>query len=419
MKVLYITGNNLQYNNSANMSHNAFLKGLIDNGAAVDVIMAQIGYLKKDDSMPYFEEACYHEYKPTSWINDFVEKLKNRRGNNTKEMEVAGGGNTHQATPATSESPLKSNLRTLYYKSLKLYCGVHDQHIFWVKNAMEFRSDKEYDLILSNSSPNSAHLLAEKLIDSGHVKTKRWVQVWEDPWYFDLYGTKDKRVYKEEHRLLSKCNEIYYVSPLTCYYQKKYFPDAASRMRTIPLPYLDFSSGIQTAKGNRADADVMCIGYFGDYHSYVRNILPLYEAVKQEKLHMIVCGNTDLNLKNTDTICIHGRVGLHELANYQEQANVLVHLSNLRGGQIPGKVYHYSATDKIILFILDGTEEEKEMLKSHFEKYQRFIFCDNTEESITDALGMIKTHIGDFSYASGLQAFEPQTVVKQILEKKV
>lgn len=419
MRVLYITGNNLQYNNSANMSHNAFLKGLIDNGAVVDVVMAQIGYLEKDESMPYFEEACYYEFKPTSWINDFVETLKNKRRNISNETEEAGDSFDPEVTAVSGESPIKDNLRSLYYKALNLYCGIYEQHIFWVKNAMGFKSNEEYDLVFSNSSPNSAHLLAEKLIDSGHVKTKRWVQVWEDPWYFDLYGTKNKRVYKEEYRLLSKCNEVYYVSPLTCYYQKKYFPKAANRMRTIPLPYLDFGSNLGTKVTKRIDMEKMCIGYFGDYHSYVRNILPLYEAANQEAMQMLICGNTDLCLKNTETIHIHERVGLQELLIYQEQANVLVHLSNLKGGQIPGKIYHYSATDKIILFILDGTEEEKEMLKSYFEKYQRYVFCDNTKESIIDALDRIKMHMGDFRYSSRMQAFEPKTVVKRILEKNV
>lgn len=55
-------------------------------------------------------------------------------------------------------------------------------------------------------------------------------------------------------------------------------------------------------------------------------------------------------------------------------------------GQIPGKVYKYAATNKTILFILDG---EKEKLKKTFEKYNRYLFVDNNVNDVCFVLNNI------------------------------
>lgn len=65
------------------------------------------------------------------------------------------------------------------------------------------------------------------------------MQIWEDPWYYDLYGKKSKKVKKAESKLLIAAEKIYYVSPLTLTNQKIFFPKAANKMSVIPLPSMD------------------------------------------------------------------------------------------------------------------------------------------------------------------------------------
>ena len=109
-----------------------------------------------------------------------------------------------------------------------------------------------------------------------------------------------------------------------------------------------------------------------------------------------------------------GRVTLDVLEKVQEQTSVLIHLSNLRGGQIPGKIYHYSATEKPILFILDGTEEEKGVLKGYFSQFHRYCFCENNQESIQSAMRMI---IDNYQQLKGfvVDAFSPKAVVASLI----
>ena len=86
----------------------------------------------------------------------------------------------------------------------------------------------------------------------------------------------------------------------------------------------------------------------------LRNLQPFYDALVASDENGKIYGDTDLNLKSTEKIVVKSRVTLDILAIVQANTDVLVHLCNLRGGQIPGKIYHYSVTKKPILFILDG-----------------------------------------------------------------
>ena len=120
-----------------------------------------------------------------------------------------------------------------------------------------------------------------------------------------------------------------------------------------------------------------------------------------------------MSLNDTKQIEVSGRVTLDVLSKIQEKTEVLVHLSNLKGGQIPGKIYHYSATTKPILFILDGTEEEKKALLEFFGKYERYYFCDNTTEAVLDMMKKICSEKKDFM---PVDQFNPKNVIQRIID---
>ena len=141
---------------------------------------------------------------------------------------------------------------------------------------------------------------------------------------------------------------------------------------------------------------------------------PFYEAIKRTGYRCYIYGDSDFSLEKTDKIEISGRVTLDKLQEIQDKTTVLVHLCNLRGGQIPGKIYHYSVTDKPILFILDGTEEEQKALRSYFEPFNRYYFCPNNADEIEATLHRIhnaKTAFG------AIDAFLPKNVTAIILNK--
>lgn len=157
-------------------------------------------------------------------------------------------------------------------------------------------------------------------------------------------------------------------------------------------------------------------GYFGDYVPAARNLEPFYTAADKVGVEVNICGSPSNLFRSTDKIHIHPRLPLAELRPIEDSTNVLVFLCNRKGGQIPGKIYQYSATGKTILFILDGTEDEQAVLKDYFGKFNRYVFCRNTVEDITRAIRQIES--GDIGSVRNvlLDDFEPAKIVTSILE---
>lgn len=406
MKILYVVGACLTKNTSANMSHNGFLKGLIENGADVDVLMANSSWGEEDKALPKWKEAQYYEYNAIS----FADKLKA----NYKKNEVPSKDTSAEAEKVENKKDkcfIKSILRMIIKKFFYLIFPqdpVYPLEKTWLKEATKFTSQDIYDVVISNSSPAASHKMVDILLKSKKISAKKWIQIWEDPWFFDLYGGHSANIQEEEHNLLKCAQEVYYVSPLTLMYQKKYYSDCAEKMRCVPLPFLKIESNIKKETFYEKNS----FGYFGDYYSKTRNLVPFYEALKEEGYKGNIYGDSDLQLEETENVRVAGRVTLDILASIQEKTQVLVHLCNLSGGQIPGKIYHYSATNKPILFILDGTKEEQDNIRSFFSKFDRYYFCDNEKESIKKTMEQILREQRKFG---AVKEFEPKEVVKHIL----
>ena len=408
MNVLYIVGANLTRNTSANMSHNAYLQGLIENGCNVDVIMESDSWGEIDSSLKLYDKAKYFEYNSVS-LSDKIRK----RFSNANSKQVGADNTVKKNSIRNKGLSTKQSIRQLTKKFFYLVFKpdtLYPLDRTWIKEATAFSAEKQYDLVISNSSPAASHKLADILIKKKRIHTDRWIQIWEDPWYYDLYGGHTEAEKIEEHNLLKNASEVYYVSPLTLMYQKRYYSDCAEKMKCIPLPFLDFSNA---KKQDNTELD--SFGYFGDYYLATRNLQPFYDALAKSGNRGYIYGDSDLVLKSTDKIMVSGRVTLDILYKVQEKTDVLVHLSNLQGGQIPGKIYHYSATTKPILFILDGTKEEKQALVEYFGKFDRYYFCDNTIESISKAMERI---IEEKKSYEPVEAFSPKNVVERFLNKR-
>lgn len=412
MKVLYVVGTNLGVNTSANISHNAYVQGLLENGCEVDILMASSSWGQNDASLPVLEEATYFIYNSVSMIDRLKVKVKQFFDKKTLNKEKQNIEFSFQEELAMSNSNWKGYIRNVLKKSYIMFFSTPQLYILertWLKNASRFKKHTQYDLIVSNSSPAASHKLVLNLLSKKYIFGKRWIQIWEDPWFYDLYGGHSEEVKQEEHQLLKSAQEIYYVSTLTLKYQKSHFQDCAHKMKHIPLPYLKFSKN-----SPRNNSEELIFGYFGDYYSQTRNLKPFYEALIESKAPGYIYGGSDLSLKSTDVVQVCGRVTLNKLARLQEQSDILVHLCNLHGGQIPGKIYHYSATTKPILFILDGTDEEITIIKAYFKKYNRYHFCENRKDEILKIMKSFLAGNEDFE-KQPVPEFHPRQVISKLL----
>ena len=404
VKILVINADCLNRNSSANLCHLAYIRGLVELGHQVVVLSA--------DGKDYNVDACMElpecVENHTIYAVSLYEKLslKKKRGKEQREgdrdRKLVSVANVASDSPVTK---IKKKILTLY--------GVHGIYSTFERRAQKYRDERDYNLIISVSTPAASHSTAERLLKSGKIKTLRWLQIWEDPWYSDAYGlNRDKKIFEEEKRLLSAADKVCYVSPLTLLNQRKLYPESAEKMYWNPLPsYYDYDvkADEEEAVGRKT------YGYFGDYMPEARDLRPFYEAALKTGADVNLCGNPSDLFKETEHIRIYARMPLERLRPIEDRTHVLVFLCNLRGGQIPGKIYQYSATSKTILFILDGTEEEKKILADYFGQFHRYVFCENTVEDISRAIRDIEHGNLHGAINRPLDCFAPRKIAADIL----
>ncbi len=306
-------------------------------------------------------------------------------------------------------------LRPLYVFAIGLFekKSIYDNLSGIVNHTNEVDlKDGNYDYIISSSDPKSSHLFVEKLLkEQGNLFHGKWIQIWGDPFYDDITlpaGIDKNDVYKEEDRLISGADKVVYVSKLTLMKQQERYSAQAAKMEYHPIPY---NKEIITENQKLSEKECVTLAYCGDYGSNIRNILSFYEAVKEmNNVRTIIYGGTDLNLVEEPNMIIKPRQPMSEVEKAEAESDILVHLSNLHGGQIPGKLYQYSGTNKPILFILDG---DKEQLKNEFQRYDRYVFAENDKESIKEA---IKGIIRESRNYQPVPAFSKKTIASKIVD---
>lgn len=402
MRALVVVGSNLTQNTSANLCHRAYVQGLARHGCAVDVLTVGTDRSQFRFGLPNVREFYY----PMESLYERLSSFRRKKTGGTAPTEQTAEGTTNQNGGLLHR--VKHFVHTLY--------GPYEVYRAWETKARRFAQTCEYDLVVSLSFPPVSHHLTYHLLQKKRIQAKHWIQLWEDPWCLDLVfrSLNDEkaicRAEEEEHHLLRIADEVLYVSPITLQHQQELFPDCAAKMKWLPVPtYYSNTSRTSVQSEKR-------YGYFGDYSTKIRNLTPFYQAALQSGVPVNICGYSDRMLVSNAGIRVRPRISLEELRPIEDDTNVLVFLSNLRGGQIPGKIYQYAATYKTVLFILDGTAEEQDVLRSFFGQFHRFVFCENTVKSITDAIGRIERgELGDVVNRP-LDDFAPERIIQKILE---
>ncbi|WP_033542291.1 hypothetical protein [Planococcus sp. CAU13] len=265
-----------------------------------------------------------------------------------------------------------------------------------------------YDLIISSSDPKSSHVAVSKLIEQG-LKYGEWVQYWGDPLTLDITNKTilpNAYIKKVEYRLLSQANRIIYVSPFTLKEQRKLFPELAERMKFVPIPYLDEKIYVI----NKINEESLKLGYFGDYKYEVRNLLPFYSACKNNNFSCVIAGNSNMELSSTKDIFVLPRINQSKVEQLEKECSILICVLNKTGTQIPGKLYHYAATNKPILVILDGDHVNE--IVEYLNSFDRFYTCKNNEKSIVNTIKDILIEKREYIPSP---EFKPEVIARKII----
>lgn len=264
-----------------------------------------------------------------------------------------------------------------------------------------------FDILLSFSDPMPAHMIAKYC--KKHNKRLRYVQQWGDPLAADTISKIGQPVWFRkivEESLLRPADKICYVSPFTCDEQKALFPKQSNKMIFLPTPSLEYNEVSEKD-------EKFSIGYFGSYNSVARNLVPFYEAAKNiPDAQFYIIGDSDIVLNEQENIVVKSRVSPKELETYMSQIDVIVCLMNVKGNQIPGKLYHDASSTKDIMLIKDG--EYGSQIEEFFSKYEHYTFVDNNVEDIQNAiLNYIQNGVPK---REPVEAFKAINVAKALIE---
>ena len=383
-KVLFVTGEVLEGNTSSMVRNTAMLLGLSNKGYIIHTVSLS---LKNEKEIPTgnvnllnIEKRYYVSRK------SFISKL-NKKIDNLDSLMFR----------------IKIIIGKLYSK-IRIY-GVREDMLKSIDNV---KLSGYYDFILSSSDPKISHLIAKKIIEKHPNKFNKWIQYWGDPFYLDINSKRiffNYRIKKEEYSLLLRADKVIYVSPLTIEEQKRLFPKMKEKMFFLPTPFID--TKIYKHKYGKK----IIFGYYGDYHINIRNILPFYKvAKKQKRFNFEIIGDSEISLDTEKNIVVDKRISYEEFKKHESECDILVCICNKTGTQIPGKAFHYAATNKPILLIVDGN---KKKIKFYFNKFNRYIICDNNENSITEAINNISKSLDKKVYP--LLDFSCDTVTEKLL----
>lgn len=382
MKILFICLSPIEANSSAMMRNISLINGLLSNQCEIDFVTIPPTISTIVNNSEVIEKINVVRLKGNN-LYDTVTSLK--KGNNNFLKSI-----------------VMSTLRKIYHKfTIFDYTSKIAKQI-----NINILPRKEYDLIISSSDPKTSHIAAFNLINQG-LKYSKWFQYWGDPMALDI---TNQNIYpsfilrKIEKNILKNADRIIYVSPCTLDAQKRIYPELSDKMNFMPIPYKE--EKIYPKVNNSK----YLVGYFGAYMKVSRDITPLYNVCSNlnKDLNLIIMGETDCELEGKENITIYPRGNVEK---YEARSDLLVCVLNKKGTQIPGKVYHYAATNKPILIVLDG--ENKESIKNYLEPFNRYVFCENTEEDISRAIKKIMKEQIDYEPC---KAFDSRILAKSFLK---
>ena len=352
MKILIISLTPIEALTSAMFRNLALARGLLESGNQIDFLSVPFNTLLREGEK-----------------NDFVEKI------NVLRTQPNAAYKRVIESEGKKESSVKSILKRLLRKVWHS-CSVYDYTYTIAKNVgIDRLPVRYYDIVISSSDPKSSHIAVKTLRKQG-LTYGRWIQYWGDPLAVDI---TQKSIYPRfilkriERKLINGADKIVYVSPFTLKAQQGLYPEFKEKMTFLHVAYMEEEISPDIPN------NTFVIGYYGNYTSRVRNLLPFYEACKElgENISVSIYGDSDVELASTDNIHIFPRGIIEE---HKRTADLLVCVMNSQGTQIPGKLYHLAGTNKKILVVLDG-EYEQEM-SEFLATFNRFYLCKNDKNSI-------------------------------------
>ena len=300
-----------------------------------------------------------------------------------------------------------------------------DSIIDWVPQVKKLYGENrellsKADIILSISSPYSAHLASRFLADKLKIP---YVMCYGDPWIYEPKRKRGKIRYAYEKRMERKLiDQAEKVLLITDWNKKKYqklYSISPDKVYTYHIGYAEAEclSGIEPNHDG-----VLKIIYGGSLDKVHRNPQPFIEAMSHVdgvEAYIYNSDNEDVpklieEYNVQDKVILLPIVGSKEFYRKLYEMDALLLFGNKTPFQVPGKVFTYISTRKGILYIKnnsasdDGTEEV-------LNAYGNAVTIRNTPDEIVSCLEKMKTNL-ETGVSSEAEQFEFHNTMQPIVE---
>ena len=243
--------------------------------------------------------------------------------------------------------------------------------------------DPENTLLISHSPSIETVFICKNILKKYHF---HYVQYVSDPLALEGKLPETMGVKRVPFRIIEQstircADEVVYVTKSLMRFQSELYPKYAGKMRFINASYTPRPAPVSANRD-----DTIRIVYSGNYYSRIRNIIPLYEAMRllDDKYQLSIYGSTDLTLKDTRNVCVHNRIDSESIKVIENDADVLICILNTNCIQVPGKIFYNTDSNQRILIISDGPYGNK--ICEDLKTLDRFDFCNNTDKSIASKI---------------------------------
>ena len=301
----------------------------------------------------------------------------------------------------------------LYLNSIKRNASVPDTMIDWyyaVKQYIKKRRVIESiqpDLIYSCSMPNTSHVIGNYISKKYNIPI---MMDYGDPWVFIANNKKNALLRKIEYRMeksyLNRCLLVSFTTPgAELLYQKKYKLPKEKTITAMTGFEKKLDDLYRKHISNRPKNGKIVLTYGGALQTGVRDPSCFFAAVDEfadDGFNVLIRTDSvsrikDLVKQNTKNgiIKVEGYKPFYEYYEEMLDADVLVFFGNSTSDQLPGKIFNYFPTRKLILYISNIQKNGKDQALGIVKEYGYYVYADNNLVSIKKALKKVKGIIED------------------------
>lgn len=259
------------------------------------------------------------------------------------------------------------------------------------KKYKEIYKNNHPDVVISSSGSCSSHLACLKIKNKYNI---RWIADFGDPWSITDYK---QRIWfyplskKYEQKIFKSSDLVLFTTYETLKFYKVLYPNVKMEV----LFYGFMSEHFDSISPKKEKNNLIKIAHIGAAYVSDRNLIPSIKVLSEfsQKVVFSIIGNHSFKFQECANelkfnVNFKDRVSFEQSLIEISNTDILILVGNKSNLQIPGKVFHYIASNKIILYIYqcDLKDDPSYVILKDFEG---IYLCENNFESIKSKLGYI------------------------------